>query len=131
MLQENDEPIYLYGMAGAGKTQLALRAAAVLSAKYDCYYASFRGSIRKTLLSLPFEGLEREKIGEAGEKTPKTEEELMREILPALKRLPRGRSLLIIDNFDEPDDENTPELRYDPDLAELEALPFRDRKSVV
>ncbi len=125
MLQENDEPIYLYGMAGAGKTQLALRAAAVLSAKYDCYYASFRGSIRKTLLSLPFEGLEREKIGEAGEKTPKTEEELMREILPALKRLPRGRSLLIIDNFDEPDDENTPELRYDPDLAELEALPFR------
>ena len=59
MLQENDEPIYLYGMAGAGKTQLALRAAAVLSAKYDCYYASFRGCIRKTLLSLPFEGLEK------------------------------------------------------------------------
>ncbi len=125
MLQESDEPIYLYGMAGVGKTQLALHAAAELSAKYDCYYASFQGNIRKTLLSLPFEGLEREKAGEGGIKTPKTEEELLREIFPALKRLPRRRGILIIDNFDAPDDEDTPELRYDPDLAELEALPFR------
>ena len=125
LLRKTDEPIYLYGMAGVGKTQLALRAAAELSPDYDCYYASFQGSIRKTLLSLPFEGLEREKAGEDGVKLPKTEEELWQEILPCLRRRDRIHSLLIIDNFDASNDEDTPALRYDPDLAELEALPFR------
>ena len=125
LLRETDEPIYLYGMAGVGKTQLALRAASELSPEYDCYYASFQGTVRKTLLSLPFEGLEREKTGEDGATIPKTDEELWQEILPVLKHRDRGRSLLIIDNFDAPNDEDTPALRYDPNLAELEALPFR------
>ncbi len=125
MLREPGGPVFLYGMAGAGKTQLALRAAAELSAEYDCYYASFRGNVRKTLLSLPFEGLDREKAGEDGVRVSKTEEELWLEVLSALKRLDRDRSLLIIDNFDAPNDEDTPGLRFDPDMKELEALPVR------
>ncbi len=124
MLRESNEPICLCGMAGAGKTQLALRAAEECAGEYDCCFASFRGSIRKTLLSLPFEGLEKEKAGEDGVMVPKTEEELWQEILPALRRMDRS-SLLIIDNFDAARDEDTPSLRYDPDLAELEALPIR------
>lgn len=124
LIRETDEPIFLHGMAGVGKTQLALRAATELSSEYDCYYASFQGSIRKTLLSMPFENLEREKTGENGEKTAKTDEELWQEIFPVLKNKDRGRSLLIIDNFDAPNDEDTPTLRYGLDLAKLEELPF-------
>ena len=125
LLRETGEPVYLYGIAGVGKTQLVLRAAAELSPDFDCCYASFRGNIRKTLLSLPFEGLEKEKAGEDGEAVPKTDDELWQEILPCLKRQGERPRLLVIDNFDAPNDEDTPSLRYDPDLKELEALPFR------
>ena len=124
LLRETDEPIYLYGMAGVGKTQLALRTVSELSPEYDCYYANFQGTVRKTLLSLPFEGLKREKNGENEERAPKTDEELWQEILPVLKHKNRSCNILIIDNFDASNDEDTPTLRYDPDLAVLEELPF-------
>ncbi|MCR5136350.1 MAG: hypothetical protein K6C12_04560 [Oscillospiraceae bacterium] len=124
-LQDSDLPLYLCGMAGIGKTQLLLRAAEKFSGEYDFYFASFQGSIRKTVLSLPFDRLSREKSDESGAVIPKSDEELWQEVLSSLRKMPRGRSILMIDGFDAANDEDTPGLLYDPDLAALTMLPFR------
>lgn len=123
-IRESDRPLWLWGMAGIGKTQLALRAAEMLAGEFDFTCVGFRGTVRSTLLSLPFEKLSREVPGEDGVPVPRDEEELWQEVLACLRRLP-PRTVLIIDNFDAADDEETAALRYDPDLPLLEGLPFR------
>ena len=124
-LQNSKEPLFLCGMAGIGKTQLLLRTAEMFRDEYDFYFTSFRESIRQTILSLPFDRLNREKLDESGEMRPKTDEELWNEILSCLRSMPLSRSVLMIDNFDAANDEDTQKLLYDPDLAELMTIPFR------
>ncbi len=124
-LRNSHAPIYISGISGIGKTQLALRAAEMLREEFRFYFTNFKGNVRKTILSLPFDNLPRERKDENGVLIPIPDDELYAEILSTLRRDYTEKDILIIDNFDAPSDEDTPALRYDRDLAELESLPMR------
>ena len=124
-LRSSQAPIFVSGIAGIGKTQLVLRTAELLREEFRFYFTGFKGSIRKTILSLPFENLPREKKDENGILIPVPDDELYAEILSVLRKNYSEKDVLIIDNFDAASDEDTPALQYDRDLAELESLPLR------
>ena len=118
-------PLIVSGMGGIGKTQLVLRAAELLREEYDFYFVPFRGSVRSTLLSLPVENLAREVPDEAGFLQRLPDDEVYRKILSCIRNGYAENTILIIDSFDAVSDEDTPSLQYDPDFAELAALPVR------
>ncbi len=124
-LRSSRTPLYLSGIGGIGKTQLALKTAEVLQDEFDFSFTTFKGSVRETVLSLPMENLCTERKDESGTPVRIPDEELYRTILNALHDRSQERTVLILDNFDAPKEEDTLSLRYDPDLADLESLPIR------
>ena len=125
LLEASARPIVVSGMAGIGKTQLVLSLAEKLRDRYDFCYTAFKGSLRETLLAVPFENLREEIVLPDGSVSCVPEEELYRRKLAAIRESESRRTVLIIDNFDCPNDEDTPSLAYDQDLAEFESLPLR------
>ena len=124
-IRSSAAPLVVSGMGGIGKTQLVLRAAELLRDDYDFCFAPFRGSVRNTLLSLPVENLAREVPDETGFLQTLPDDEVYRKILSCIRSSYAENTILIIDNFDAVSDEDTPSLQYDPDFAELTALPVR------
>ncbi len=124
-IRSSAAPLYVSGMGGIGKTQLLLKTAEDLREEYDFYFVSYKGSVRETVLSLPIENIIMEYKVETGLVNRIPNDERYRNIITCLKDSYRENSVLIIDNFDAPNDEDSPSLRYDPDLADLETLPMR------
>ncbi len=124
-VRESSSPLYLSGIGGIGKTQLILKVAEELREEFDFYYIPFKNSVRETILSVPMEYLPTEGLNENGLPVSIPGEEQYQIILSALRKGYDQNSVLIIDNFDTPNDEDTPALRYDPDFADLETLPVR------
>ena len=124
-IRSSAAPLVVSGMGGIGKTQLVLRAAELLREEYDFCFVPFRGSVRSTLLSLPVENLAREVPDETGFPRRLPDEEVYQKILSCIRNSCAENTILIIDSFDAASDEDTPALQYDPDFAELTALPVR------
>lgn len=124
-IRSSAAPLVVSGMGGIGKTQLVLRAAELLREEYDFCFVPFRGSVRSTLLSLPVENLAREVPDETGFPQRLPDEEVYQKILSCIRNSCAENTVLIIDSFDAASDEDTPALQYDPDFAELTALPVR------
>ena len=124
-LRSSRAPIYLCGLGGIGKTQLALKVAETLQEEFDFCYTTFKGSIRETILSLPMENLSVGWKDESGVPDRISDEDLYQVIFSSLRDRSHEKTVLILDNFDAQKDEDTPSLRYDPDLADLESLPIR------
>ena len=124
-IRSSAAPLVVSGMGGIGKTQLVLKAAELLREEYDFCFVPFRGSVRSTLLSLPVENLAREVPDEAGFLQRLPDDEVYRKVLSCIRNGYAENTILIIDNFDAVSDEDTPALQYDPDFAELAALPVR------
>ena len=124
-IQASAAPLVVSGMGGIGKTQLVLKAAEMLRDRYDCCFVPFQGSVRQTLLSLPMENLVTEAPDDTGVMQRLPDDEVYRKILSCIRANYKENTLLILDSFDAASDENTPTLQYDPDFAELTALPVR------
>ena len=124
-IRSSAAPLVVSGMGGIGKTQLVLRAAELLREEYDFCFVPFRGSVRSTLLSLPVENLAREVPDETGFLQRLPDDEVYQKILSCIRNSCAENTVLIIDSFDAASDEDTPALQYDPDFAELTALPVR------
>ena len=124
LLNRGSSPIFLCGFGGIGKTQLVLKLADELRGQFTFYYTGFKGTLRETILGLPIENLQRTKIGPDGMSVPVSEPELCRSIISCLGENHDRSSVLIIDNFDAVNDENTILLSKDPDFNELITLPL-------
>lgn len=124
-LRSSAAPLVLSGMGGIGKTQLALKVAESLRREFDFYYVPFQGSVKATLLSLPFENLVRESTDEAGFPQKLPDDEVYQKVLSSLREGYGENTVLIIDSFDAARDEDTPSLVYEPEFIELCSLPVR------
>ena len=122
-LESSAAPIYISGVGGIGKTQLVLKVAEDLKNEFDFYYVPFQGSVKETILSLPMENLSIE--NESGLMVEKSLDEQYKIILSVLRNEYSEKTVLIVDNFDAPNDEDTPSLRYDQNFADMESLPLR------
>lgn len=124
-IRASTTPLYLSGIGGIGKTQLALKVAEELREEFDFFYIPFNNSVKETILSLPMENLILERVDESGVSVAASEEERYQKILSSLRSGYKSNTVLIIDNFDASRDEDTPSIRYDPDFNVLETLPLR------
>ena len=105
-------PLYIYGIGGVGKTELAMEfARQQIENGIPAYFAKFRGSIKETICNLNFSGYEFEVYdNESAERDYRTRLEILRENYKGC--------LLIIDNFD--DDEKTiSQLQSEPAYKDL------------
>ena len=91
----------------------------------EFYYIDFKGSVRSTILSLPIENLSRTRPDPQGGEMEVPEEELYRSILRCLEESCGKNAVLIVDNFDGPDDSKTPLLREEEAYRDLLRLPLR------
>ena len=95
-LNQGKHPLFVFGVGGIGKTELANEfARRQIKNGTPAYFVTFKGSIRDTILSLKFSGYE--------SNAPGSEADYRRRI-DLLKENYQG-CLLIVDNFD--DDEKT------------------------
>ena len=118
-LEERRKPVVIYGFAGMGKTELAIK----FIHRYtqgQTYFVRFQGSVRQTVtgpIADAFSGYERKDLH--GREKP--EEQIYREVLKLLGQ--RGENdLLVLDNMDGEEDFDV--LRGDAAFQDLCALPM-------
>lgn len=91
-MDNGKHPLYIFGLGGIGKTELANEFARLqIKNGTPAYFTAFKGTMRETILSLRFSGYEFD--------TPGTEADYRRR-LDILKENYRS-CLLIVDNFDD------------------------------
>lgn len=90
-------PLYIYGIGGVGKTEVAMEfARRQIQNGVPAYFSIFHGSIKETVCHLDFSGYEFEvSDNESFERDYKTRLEILRENYKGC--------LLIVDNFDDPE----------------------------
>lgn len=125
LLLQGKSSLFLCGFGGIGKTQLALKLAEECRDRFDFCYTVFRGSLRETVLNLPLENLPRTRTGPGGERVPVPEDELYGTVMSCLRDPGNRNTVLIVDNFDAVNDEETLRLTEDPVFRELTSLPLR------
>lgn len=108
-------PLFICGEGGMGKTQLILKTAEDFSSEFDFYFASYKGSIRDTILSVPLDNFDIESAGENAYEG----------IMQCLRNDCAPNSVLIIDSFDPGDGVNPEALLQDEDYADLTGLPLK------
>ena len=102
-------PLFIFGVGGIGKTELANEFARRMIKKgIPAYLVTFKGSMRETVLSMNFSGYEAA--------APGTESDYLRR-LDILKEDYRG-CLLVVDNFDD-DEKNISELKKEAAYKDL------------
>lgn len=109
---DEDHVLFLQGMGGIGKSEIAKAYAKTYRDRYDTIvFAGYTGSIQELVISdaIPITNLQR---GSADTESP---EEFFARKLQVLKSISTERTLLIIDNFD---------TTGDPDLEELVSGPY-------
>lgn len=93
LLEENDV-LFISGMGGIGKTELAKKVMEEVTGEYQCVFCKYEGSPKATLERIKINGIMNEEF---------KDKEL------ALKKLLNKDVLLVIDNFDFEDEENADE----------------------
>ncbi|MBR3348494.1 MAG: ATP-binding protein [Solobacterium sp.] len=111
MFSEGKRVIFLYGIGGIGKTEIAREYASVYKNEYDVIiYAVYEGSIRDLIIKdMPFETkppLDRLTINGEHE----SDEAYFRRKLDLIKKVSDQRTLIIIDNFNEDTDDHLKDL---------------------
>ena len=115
-LDAGKHPLWIWGIWGIGKTELAMEFARRQIARgMDAHLLSFRGTIKDTILHMDFSGYQFQHDG----KTDAAEQEY-REKLSILKENYEG-SLLIIDHFEQEGKDIT-QLQQEPAYRELVGL---------
>lgn len=119
-LRQRRKPVVVWGFAGMGKTELALKFAQRYT-RGQAYFVRFRNSVRQTVtgpIADGFSGYDRKDIH--GREKP--EEQIYREVMKLLGERSEN-DLLILDNMDG-DDGGFDVLRGEPAFRELCALPM-------
>lgn len=117
---ERGETVFIWGVGGIGKTELALELARRIEPARGAYLIRFRESTRKTILSLEFSGYEAPERGRLGEKPEDADLRTRMEIL----REHYSGALFVIDNFDCPG-RTLEELRGEPEFRALQDMGIR------
>lgn len=110
---DHGTPLFLYGIGGVGKSELAKAYADKYSRYYkNILFADFSGSLQSTFIDdarFPIDGLRFTKTGKHGE-----EGRFFRKKLDILSGLVNEQTLIVIDNFD---------VLYDKRLEQFASLP--------
>lgn len=114
-LNRGEDCIFISGMAGMGKTELAFRAAQKFGG-CKFYYMPYASSLRESIAALPVENLP-----DSAREDTDARFSLICEHLSTLDR----NTILLVDNFDAPDEAATASLISDRDFDLLRALPPR------
>lgn len=109
-LQNSDNVLFLYGIGGIGKTQIAKQYAKKHKGDYDTIiYATYNGSIKDVIIAeMPFAtepAINRYTLSDG---TQENDEVYFKRKLEAVQKLSSERTLIILDNFDVEEDENLP-----------------------
>lgn len=114
------ETVYIWGMGGIGKTELAMELARRIEPARGSYLIRFQGSTRETILGLDFSGYvppERSRMGgnaEAADLAARME----------ILRKHYSGALFVLDNFDCPG-KTVEELRKEPEFQALQDMGIR------
>ncbi|MBE6760918.1 MAG: toll/interleukin-1 receptor domain-containing protein [Ruminococcaceae bacterium] len=100
--------LFLYGIGGIGKTQIAKQYVKKYGAEYDTVvFATYNGSIRDTVVSNTLFSLEPEMPRfKMSDGTTESDEAFFERKLEKIKKIADERTLIIIDNFDVMDDKD-------------------------
>lgn len=110
--QHSDNVLFLYGIGGIGKTQIAKQYAKKHRCDYDTIiYATYNSSIKGAIIAeMPFAiepAMNRYTLSDG---TQENDEAYFKRKLEAVQKLSSERTLIILDNFDVEEDENLPSL---------------------
>lgn len=119
---ESNSTVFLWGMGGIGKTELAMKLARELRPSRGSYLIHYQGSMRKTILSLDFEGYASPQGGR--NRAAKLAELEDLEARFGILQKEYAGALFVIDNFDHPD-KTLNDLREEPELRRLSELGIR------
>ena len=112
-LKEGRQPLYIWGIAGVGKTELAMEFAR--RQPYKAYLVSFRGTMKETILQMDFANYSFRYEGGSDSR-----EQEYRDRLNILKTDYAG-TLLIVDNFDS-ETTDIARLQQEPAFKEITGL---------
>ena len=113
---ESDRVVFLQGMGGMGKSEIAKAYADTYKTDYDTVlFANYRGSIRDMVISDDIR-VENFKRNTAYGQDAESDSAFFARKLQTVQSLSNQRTLLIVDNFD---------TDYDPDLEALLSGPYR------
>ena len=118
-LERGTHPLWIWGIGGLGKTELAMEfARKQIELGRASYLVTFRGSIKETVLNMNFSGwrFEFDGSGDATEKEYRARLDLLKENYKD--------ALLIVDNFDH-EDKTLGELQREPAYKELLGLDMK------
>ena len=118
-LDKGTHPLWIWGIGGLGKTELAMEfARKQIELGRASYLVTFRGSIRETVLNMNFSGwqFEFDGNGDAAEKEYRARLDLLKENYKD--------ALLIVDNFDH-EDKILGELQREPAYKDLLGLDMK------
>ena len=93
-LVEKNDVVFLSGMGGIGKTELAKKFMEEATGEYRCIFCTYKDSLKSTLAKIKINGIDSEDFKEKE---------------PTLKSLLNRNVLLVIDNFDFDDEEDIDE----------------------
>ena len=114
--ERNGNVLFLYGIGGIGKTQIAKQYAKQYGDRYDTViFATYGGSIKQLVLSDSPLCLEPEMARFVGpDGTPESDDSYFERKLEKIKKITDSRTLIVIDNMDVTDDENINALANSP-----------------
>lgn len=107
---QEERVLFLYGVGGIGKTQIAKQYAKKHKGDYDTIiYATYNGSIKDVVISeTPFATAPTINRYTLSDGTQENDEVYFRRKLETIQKLSTERTLIILDNFDVEEDENLP-----------------------
>lgn len=115
------QPVYIWGEAGIGKTELAYEFARYQGITYNTYFTTFKGSLRRTIIEMPFIGYEMPNLEQLTKvDRVQIEEHIYIKKLDLLRGF-SNNNILIIDNFDS-DNKSLSELKQEEAYRDIIGL---------